>query len=663
MELGGFDFQKGYFDGPHLHKTMARTDSDWALRRFLEEHRYHNIGFASDHEMDDVRLVGYTRIQPTDLFCMEFVSDPVITYDFEDFSTWFYKVLFIVDVYDWAWDIASRELLKFLPEVDGRIIDLKDFAEMAFHPEDWDMVLLYPWFSEAVTNRLDPNNTIICVAGGEQLTELQRRFELNCGRFHVYGANTAGIMRVLQKRYPQKRVVLLSHGVDTEKFKPNPIPHDKFTVGWVGAMDRDSKRVGLAKKICAELGVELKIAGIGVEGLYIPHDEMPQFYNSIDALFITSRYEAHPLIAYEAMSCGIPIVSGNIGDLWETIINGESGFLFDPCSQSGGFRAALKILRDDEKFRKSMGEKARAAILQKWKWENIANQYRSVTGTIWAFQPVTRVEAIPVESYKYKPASGLITAKKYREARERDAQEGCLVTFIMPAVSRVDVTKAVVEGIMEYANFPHLFKAIIHPGLVGLKTWLEVRGITVESSFYFPIVRAKDAMVRLCDTEYLFMFDNDLKPNTLLKPMLNFMQEHPDVGVCGTALEGSSRHSLLHYGADFTITENRVLLSRPRRKVLPFNYVGYVHHGATLFRMKVFNDVAYDVTYPGQGHEHEDLFLQISETDWKVASYNDCVAKPLHDRGDHQYKKLRGRDTRKSFQYFKEKWNIKSKGN
>jgi len=657
MELGGFDAQKGYFDGPYLHTTMARTDSDWALRRFLEEHRRHNVGFASDYEMDNVRLGGYTRVQPTDLFCMTFVPDPVVVYDFKGFSRRFQKVLFIVDVYDWAWDIASRGLLNFLPEVDGHIVDTKDFLEMDFRPKDWDMVLVYPWFSEIVVKRLDPNNTIICVAGGEQLTELKRRFELNCGRFSVYGANTTSIRDALKKRYPKKHIILLSHGVDTEKFKPDPVPHDEFTVGWVGAIGRNSKRVGLAKKICTELGMKLKIAGRGVKGLYIPHDEMPEFYNSVDVLFITSKYEAHPLIAYEAMACGLPVISGNVGDLWGIIENGENGFRFDACDQARGFRSALKLLRGDEALRKSMGEKARAAILQRWQWESIVEQYKGIPETIRTFQPITQ-KKIPHHKHVPQP----ISAKEYREARERDLREGCLVTFALPVVSRVDVTKTVVESIMIHANFPHIFKAIVHPDLIDLRKWLEERGIIVESSFYFPIVRAKDAMTKFCDTKYLFMFDNDFRPNTPLKPMLDFMEEHPDVGVCATAIVGTEHHSLLHYGADFVITQSRTLVSIPRQEVLPFNYTGYAHHAATLFRMKMFDDVAYDTKYPGQGHEHEDLFLQVLETDWKVVSYNACTSTPIHDFGERPYRLLRARDTRKSFRYFKEKWNIKSKG-
>ncbi|GAJ11858.1 unnamed protein product, partial [marine sediment metagenome] len=206
---------------------------------------------------------------------------------------------------------------------------------------------------------------------------------------------------------------------------------------------------------------------------------------------------------------------------------------------------------------------------------------------------------IQIKPYKYKSASGLITPNKYRVARERDAWEGCLVTFIMPVVSRVGVTKTTVEGIMNHANFPHLFKVIAHPDLVNLKVWLEERGITVESAFYYPIVKAKNAIVQLCDTKYLFMFDNDLPPITPLKPMLDFMEANPSVGVCATAMEGSHQHSLLHYGASFKITEDRIWFSTPQKRVLPFIYTNYVHHGGTLFRMKLFKEVAYDVKYPG----------------------------------------------------------------
>lgn len=666
MELGAYNWIDGHFDGPYLHETTERTDSDYALRRFLEIHRNHNIGFASDAEMDDLYIGDFKEVSPTDLFCSEFKSTPRKTmYRHEDFAMEFGKILIIVDVYDWAWDIASRGLLKALPEVDGRIVDLIDFGMMDFHSEDWDMVFIYPWFSRITMERLDPNNTIVCVAGGEQL-DMSRDFDINCRNFVVYGACNTKIQKTLRRRFPKRWIPLLSHGVDTEKFKPNPIPHDEFTVGWVGAAKRKSKRLKLAEQVAAKAGVKLKVSGYGREDAYIPHDEMPEFYNSIDVLFITSEYEAHPLVAYEAMSCGVPVVSSNVGDLAETIDNGGNGFIFDPEDQERNFPAALKLLRDDEALRKHMGQKAREAILEKWKWEDIADQYRMLSGenrvTSECGSGFVRQLDIEINPTEYKRTPGVMTAKEYREARERDVQEGYLVTFIMPAVSRVSATKATVEGIMKYANFPHLIKVILHPDQVNLKKWLQRRGVIVESEFYSPIVRAKDAMVKLCDTKYLFMFDNDLPPITPLKPMLDFMEANPRVGVCATAMEGSDTHGLLHYGSMFGIDENRRWLVQPQQKRLPYKYVDYVHHGGTLFRMELFKDVAYDTTYPGQGNEHEDLFMQIAGTEWDVVSYNACAIKILNVNPSSDYALLRSKDSSLSYQHFLQKWSVISKG-
>jgi len=237
MELGAYDWENGHFNGPYLYSTTQRTDSDYALRTFLENHRRHNIGFASENEIADLYLSNYKEVQPTDIFCSAFVSDPPKPiYRFEDFSHRFQKVLFIVDAYGWAWDIASKGLLKFIPEIDGTIINVADFEKMDFVADDWDMVIVYPWIYKWIMDRLDPRNTVVCVAGGRQ-TDMYKEFNVNCGRFLVYGANNPEIRRTLMKLYPRKRVILLTHGVDTEKFKPDPIPHEGFVVGWVGARD------------------------------------------------------------------------------------------------------------------------------------------------------------------------------------------------------------------------------------------------------------------------------------------------------------------------------------------------------------------------------------------------------------------------------------------
>jgi len=272
-------------------------------------------------------------------------------------------------------------------------------------------------------------------------------------------------------------------------------------------------------------------------------------------------------------------------------------------------------------------------------------------------EPAKKTESPP--NFTYTQTVSDEEFKTYKAARQRDREEGCLVTIIMPVVSRVDVTKTTIEGIIKHANFPHIFKAIIHPERTGLIKWAENIGIEVIPKFYFPIVRVKNAMTHLCKTKYLFMFDNDLMPTKHMKPMLDFMETHQDVGVCAAAIEGHPRHKLMHYGATLWIDKKRRLKTTAFDKAdRYYRYCNYVHHGATLFRMNVFQDVRYDTGFPGQGYEHEDIFLQLSNTPWKIVNYNAISVCPLVKENTEWYSTLRGKNITESRRYLFKKWNL-----
>ena len=67
--------------------------------------------------------------------------------------------------------------------------------------------------------------------------------------------------------------------------------------------------------------------------------------------------------------------------------------------------------------------------------------------------------------------------------------------------------------------------------------------------------------------------------------------------------------------------------------------------------MKLFKDVAYDTKFPGQGNEHEDLFMQIAKTQWDVVSYNACAVKILTTHSSNDYVALRGKGVSDSYHY------------
>jgi len=74
MELGKYDHAAGRFDGPCLIDGTILY-SDWALRRFLEEHKSHRISLINDEEWGieyDLRSGEWIKVIPDTKWCMIF---------------------------------------------------------------------------------------------------------------------------------------------------------------------------------------------------------------------------------------------------------------------------------------------------------------------------------------------------------------------------------------------------------------------------------------------------------------------------------------------------------------------------------------------------------------------------------------------------------------
>ena len=91
----------------------------------------------------------------------------------------------------------------------------------------------------------------------------------------------------------------------------------------------------------------------GLEYLGIPYshsylsssDDLPPYYSALDVYAVTSRDEGGPKAILEAMACGIPIVSTNVGQAPDLIHNGLNGFLCesDPISISSALESIQSL--------------------------------------------------------------------------------------------------------------------------------------------------------------------------------------------------------------------------------------------------------------------------------------------------------------------------------
>ena len=110
-----------------------------------------------------------------------------------------------------------------------------------------------------------------------------------------------------------------------------------------------SKRADLAIEACVKLGKKLKFVGSGkgedylrslanedVEFLGGVSDvELATVYAGAKALLFPADHEDFGIVPVEAMLAGVPVIAHNSGGPKETVIDGETGVLFDDLTVEG----------------------------------------------------------------------------------------------------------------------------------------------------------------------------------------------------------------------------------------------------------------------------------------------------------------------------------------
>ncbi len=130
-----------------------------------------------------------------------------------------------------------------------------------------------------------------------------------------------------------------------------------------------------------------RVRQLGVENCVVFHgkvsdDVVKELYQKANVVVIPSIWmENSPMVIYEAMASGRPVVGSNIGGIPELIRDGENGFLTEPRNPEDIAEKVIKILSDinlAEKFGTAAKKIAVSEYSSEKHYENLIKVYKSL---------------------------------------------------------------------------------------------------------------------------------------------------------------------------------------------------------------------------------------------------------------------------------------------
>ena len=269
------------------------------------------------------------------------------------------KILLVVDRFGWALDHIADEIIANLSDrfefkrIYGTDID--NFADVLMLGEECQIIHIFwrghitSYWGDYVQNRTKNlgmteeefhkryiDGKIIstevydhlCLTGPE--SEFTPELFINERSIITnYAVSSNKLWKLYSKELPKLRLRpdrVITDGVNLEKFYPinlerfQNMGNRKIKVGWVGNskwITGDLKGVNTIIKPAVEMlqkeGYDIELVLSERQDKLIPHYKMKDFYAQIDCYVCASLHEGTPNPVLEAMACGVPVISTDVG--------------------------------------------------------------------------------------------------------------------------------------------------------------------------------------------------------------------------------------------------------------------------------------------------------------------------------------------------------------
>ncbi|MET9291779.1 glycosyltransferase family 4 protein [Streptomyces sp. NPDC003077] len=137
---------------------------------------------------------------------------------------------------------------------------------------------------------------------------------------------------------------------------------------------------GRLRALAAEKGVADAVRFTGA----VPWEELPAHFGAGDVFAMPCRtrrggldVEGLGIVYLEASATGLPVVAGDSGGAPDAVLDGETGWVV-PGGAPTPTAERLVALLQDPGLRRKMGERGRAWVEEKWRWDLLAERLREL---------------------------------------------------------------------------------------------------------------------------------------------------------------------------------------------------------------------------------------------------------------------------------------------
>ena len=310
-------------------------------------------------------------------------------------------------------DFYSLDLFEPGLSVDDKEIHLQEFKiklEENFELENFDIIHAHYWLSGLIAKQISEEKNIPYVFTSHSLgvfLEGYNKERVDCEKMVMTSSNfvTASshyehVMISENYKIDENKIKKITPGVDRKIFTPDlKLPRENIflSIGRIQEQKRQLETIKFLNNfrkidsnfLCYFIGgpsgksgddylAELKesVKEFNLESHVeflgnLPQTKIKDFMNKSKLLIHTSQYETFGLVAIEANSMGVPILSINTGSLIEIIENNKNGYFAEDFMDNHANNFVKDLLNDDDYFNNVMNQCIQKS--EKYNWEVTAD--------------------------------------------------------------------------------------------------------------------------------------------------------------------------------------------------------------------------------------------------------------------------------------------------